>query len=190
MDISSNYSPNFGAKFIKNASLLKQIENCKSYREEIVSCIKIDTQNESDIKALENIANYWIDSHFATDIYYAAKEIQNGNKYYNNNKIFAITKQKENFENLNPDNILGLVHVSPAGDNSLFIERIEADPDIIFKQNREYKGIGTALLNHLKTITNKITCNPSNTKTVKKFYYKNGFVEYPSNPNTFTWYNA
>ena len=190
MKIDTNYSPNFRAKFIKNTTISKQIENTKSYKDEIVSCIQIDPQNKFDIDALENIAKYWADGHFVTNIYHVACAMRDDSKYYKYNQIFAVTKQKDNFENLNSDRILGLVHVSPLNENSLFIEHIEADPEIISKTNREYKGIGTAILNYLKTITNKITCFPSSSKTVKKFYFKNDFVEYPPHSNMFIWYKV
>lgn len=183
MRINNNYAPNFGAKFLKNV----YIKKAPSYIDTAAACVEIEPQNLGDINALEKISKYWTNAKFITNIYNAARAVRNDSKYYKNNRIYAITTQNSDYENLNCDNILGVVHISPFEDKSIHIERIEADPQIINSIDREYKGIGTAMLNFLKTIANKITCFPSKSVTVKNFYFKNDFIEYPPHSNLFIW---
>ena len=185
MRIENNYSPNFGAKYINNTA---QIFNKHANKERFVTSIEIDPQNIGDIKALKKISEFWEYGKFATNIYYAACAMRNDSIHYTHNKIFALTKQSSDLENLDPDKILGLVHVSPFADKSLFIEHIEVNPEIIYSRDRKYKGIGTALINYLKTITDKISCFPSNTLAVKNFYFKNGFTEIIEKSNLFVWH--
>ena len=188
MKINNNYSPSFGAKFINKAKIAKKIANTSLYKDEFVSCVKINPHNEGDIDALKNIAAYWRNSkNLTTNIYHAACAMQNDSKYYKYNQIFALTNQDNNFELLDSNKILGLMQVSPFEDNSIFLDRIEVKPEIVSKQERDLKGIGTAMLNHLKTISDKIFCFPSSTDTVKNFYYKNGFKEEEKGINIFVW---
>lgn len=183
MKIINNYSPNFGAKYIDKSSIRKTL----LHPVETLSYVKIDPQNDGDIKALENVAKYWEYGKFVTNIYHAACAMKNDSKYYKYNQIFALTKQQTNIENLDDSQIMGLIHVSPLDGKSFFIEHIEADPKIIYSSKREYKGIGKRMLDFLKGFADKILCFPSNTYAVKNFYSKNGFKEIEEHSNLFVW---
>ena len=61
---------------------------------------------------------------------------------------------------------------------------------MIYSQSPEYKGIGTCILDNLKNLYDKIVCFPSPEKSVRNFYSKNHFVEYPEGTNHFIWSNA
>lgn len=190
MKIQNEYTPNFGAKLISKPTAGKIIwptDNC--YCSEGVSFLEIEPQNANDIEALKSIAKNWYKNLFAINICRAACSIRNESKYYKNNKIYALSSQNDKFEHLEPDKILGVVHVNSYSNGDLFIEHILAKsyaPDI--KKIPEYKGIGTAMLTALKGLTNKIFCFPTNEEYVKEFYYKNGFIEYPPHSNNFVWY--
>ena len=174
--------------FYNKAKIAKKVANTPIFKDDFVSCIKIDPYNEGDINALKDVAEFWEYEKLTTNIYYAACAMKNESKYYKHNQIFALTKQDSGFDNLDSNKILGLVQVSPFEDNSLFIERIEVMPEIVSANERELKGLGTAIINYLKTITDKISCFPSNTEPVKNFYYKNGFKEFMQGTNLFVWF--
>ena len=187
MKIENNYSPTFEAKFINAAKIKKRVSNTSSYIDKAVSMVEIDVHNNKDIDALENIANYWQGQNgfFTTNIYYAACEMKDNNKYFKYNKIFALTKQMSDYDNLDCNQILGVVHVSSLNSKNLFIEHIQVNPQIIYSFPAKYKKIGSELLNLLKSLSDRIICFPSNTDAVKNFYLKNGFIEIPPRSNCF-----
>jgi len=187
MKIENQYSPVFGAKFINSVNIGKLAQGIKKYDSAPVSFVEIDPNNIGDIKALENASKTWSYAKFVDNIYHAACALRNGSKYYKDNKVYALTAQKDKFELLNEKSLLGLVHVGPLDDGSLFIEHLQVKPDIIFVNNPEYKGVGTGILNSIKCLTRKISLFPSSEKSVRDFYEKNGFFEYPVGANIFTW---
>ncbi|MBR1620001.1 hypothetical protein IJ674_08925 [bacterium] len=90
---------------------------------------------------------------------------------------------------MNPDEILGVVHVVPLGGRSkeLFVEHVQVNPNYLNIICPKYVGIGTAMINSLKELCNMMTLFSSKEKSVKHFYAKNGFCEYPPNTNVYTW---
>lgn len=179
MKIENNYSQPFRAKFIDTVKNIKTLEHS--------SIVKIDVQNDADIKALENVAKYWRGAKYVTNIHYAATEMKHNSKYFQYNEIYALISQKSDYKNLNDGEILGLVHINQADAKTAIIERIEADPEIINAIHRKIKGIGTAMIDYLKTIYDTIICSPAASKTVKNFYIKNGFKESMILSNLFFW---
>lgn len=187
MRIENQYCPCFGAKFINNVNIGKLQQGAKKYCNFYASFVEIEAMNPDDIVALENTSKYWSYAKFADNIYRAACAVRNDSKFYKNNRIFALTSQEDNFEKLDSDKILGLVHVSPLEQESIFVEHLQVKPDIIYVNNPVFKGVGTGILNSLKLITRKISLFPSSEKSVRDFYEKNGFFEYPAKTNLFTW---
>ncbi len=188
MKIENQYSPVFGAKLINNhVNVGKLQQGATRYCNSEVSFVEIEPDNVNDIKALKNCSEYWSYAKFSDNIYHAACAARNESKYYENNKVYALTSQTDSFEKLDDDKILGLVHVSPIEQNSLFIEHLQVKPDIIFVNKPEYKGVGTGILDSLKELTNKITLFPTKDKSVRDFYERNGFFEFPPGSNIFTW---
>lgn len=175
----------FRAKLINKSDLGKLIEGCypSCYERQSASFVEIDSSNTDDIKALSEVAKYWMYGKFTSNIYHAACALRNGSNYYKNHKIYALTTQRSNYNNLNSDKILGLVHVSPNDDNYTFIEHFEVNPQYIYASEQEYKGIGTAMLDSLKQVYNKLSCCPLSSKYVINFYEKNGFIKKPEKFN-------
>ena len=196
MNISINPPVYFGAKFVNNTTVGKKDTNTDTYHNEYVSFVEIEPDNQKDLDALENCAKYWRNDDFAMNISHAANAIHNKSKYYKSNRVFALTSQKSDYDNLDDNKILGLVHISEFCKESAFIEHLQVNPDMIFDKNstfdftkeREYKGGGTGILNSLKQLYWKITLFPSSSDSVKNFYKKNGFVEYPPHTNNYVWY--
>jgi hypothetical protein len=186
MKINGNYSPSFSAKLVSTKQIGKLVKN--AYQNDVVSFVEIEPHNANDINALGNAAKEWLYGDFACNVYHAACSIRDDSKYYKNSKVYALTSQNSNLEKLDSKNILGLVHVEKFSEGNLFIEHIVANPEIIKSRTPEYNGIGTAILRSLKELCYKISCFPSKTESVIKFYYKNGFVEISAGTNCFVWY--
>ena len=183
------------ANFVNRSLVGKVIDNnCRSYTNRYVSFVKIDPFSASDINALKLASDYWMPDRFVKNIYYAACALQNDSKFYKNHEVYALTSQASDFESLESDKILGLVHTAPFYGTPLFIEHMQVNPEQLpmysqypFKKEPEYKGIGTAIINSLKQLSDKISCFPVSEQSVKNFYIKNGFVKQPNTSNYYVW---
>lgn len=185
MKIDNNNQPSFRAKFLNRIKIGKLING--KYANESVSFVKINPSNKGDIDALEYCAKYWENDKFAKNIYYAACAIKGKSKFYTDSAIYALTSQSSDFNNLNKDKILGVIHTSHYLNNPMFIEHIQANSNILKMVKPEFKGIGTAILNSLKLISDNVSCFPSREKSVKDFYKKNGFKKQPNSLNFYVW---
>ncbi len=187
MRVEKYNSTMFKAKFVNFENVGKALKDRHGYSNQQVSFVKIDPFNSGDINALESASKCWVNDKLALNIYYAACAIRNKSKYYKNHEVYALTSQSANYENIKDDDILGLIQVSPLEDKSMFIERFQVDPDLVNSMQPKFKGIGTAILNMLKQMNDKISCFPSSEKSVKDFYIKNGFKKSPDEINYYVW---
>ena len=188
MKISNTYRPSFGALYVNNFNIGKLDKNTNEYVSVPASFLQIDPKNDYDIEALYNVATYWgNDSKFATNVYYAACAIRNNSKYYKNNKIFVLTTQLEDFDKLDDEKILGIIHVNELEPKHYFGEHIEVKPDIVYTVTPEYKGVGTAMDKSVKKLCNKMSIFPLKLKSVRNFVKRNGYVECPQKTNLFVW---
>jgi len=188
MKINNSYTT-FRARLLNNeASIGKIIEGgCPDYSLYRASFIQIDPTNPCDINALKETADYWINGSLTTNIYYAACALRNKSNAYKNHEIFALTTQKSNYDKLNSDNILGLVHTSPYEDGFTLIEQLQGNPEYVRSIKPDYKGIGTEILESLKQIYDKLSCYPTAEEYVIRFYKKNGFIKEPNSSNYYTY---
>lgn len=177
----------FKAKFISIGSVGKAVKDGHGYSNRQVSFVKIDPFNSDDIKALEYAAKCWENDKFALNIYHAACAIKNKSKYYMDHDIYALTSQKSDFENLDGDKILGLVHTSPYIDKTTLIEHLQIKPAFVYDSIPEYKGVGTGILNSLKLLADKISSFSASEQSVKNFYTKNGFVKQAGLSKYYVW---
>lgn len=185
----------FKANFVNKSLVGKVIDNnCHNYTDRYVSFVKIDPFNARDIDALKSASDYWISDRFSKNIYYAACALKNSSKFYRGHEVYALTSQPSDFEKLDSEKILGLVHIAPFYDTPLFIEHLQVNPEYLprysmFTKTKEpeYKGIGTSIINALKQMSNKISCFPSSEKSVKDFYIKNGFNKHQDISNYYVW---
>lgn len=154
----------FKASFVKNAQIQQTLSNNKT-REKTVSIVELDENNIHDKIAMRDIAVKW-NKHLC--IYqpeghnYAngiADSMVSWNKPSENekNRYFLITKQKNNFKEINPDDVLGAAQFTEnkVGKNEL--TWLQVDPKTNYKQNgtREFKGAGKALVEHIISISKK-----------------------------------
>ena len=187
MRIEKTDHTSFRANFVNRAKIMKFVNG--TYKNEYASFVRIDPFNQNDISALKDNARCWVSDRyaFALNIYYAACAVRNKSKYYKDHAVYALTLQKENYNELDSDKILGLLQTSPYIDNSLLIEHIQVNPEYLYKSDAKYKTLGTAILNSIKNLSNKISCYPSSEKSVKDFYIKNGFEKEPNSLNYYVW---
>src|SRR5574344_2579403 len=96
---------NFKANFIKPAIVQKKTNN--DYNPCEVSFIELDTKNDNDIKSMKKLSKDWGYNTFAYQIYYDMSA--NDGNIDKSIHYYGLTEQKSNFENIEPDKILGIM---------------------------------------------------------------------------------
>lgn len=188
MRIANIKGPNFSAVYLNTRKISKLDENTNEYYSIPASFLQIDPQNNNDIEALYNVAKYWQNSKYSTNIYHSACEIRNHNELYSKNKIFILTSQLKDFDKLDDTKILGFVQIREIKPKYFFGEHIEVDPSIVNTMTPKYKGVGSAIDQSLKKLCNKMSIFPRNLRSVRNFVKRNGYIEDPTNSNLFIWY--
>ena len=143
----------FKSIFISSPNIEKVTKNRVNNHK--VSFVEIDVKNSKDIDALEYIAVNWEQGRsYAANIYndayfdYKDSEIKKLPAY----KYYALTEQKNDFDTLIPEKVLGLVSVEKNFPNSRSntIRYLQTNPIYKFSvENSKYKRIGTMLVDSL-----------------------------------------
>ena len=125
-----NNNPSFGARRISIEMITKNAtKNGKKTRKPMeASFIKLNTNSFYDKKVLKTISEKWGGS-FAEDIYIDATNVFE--KDTTKGGIYAITTQKKGFTQVEPKKILGLIELSLDMGNNMYIEYLQAKPQII-----------------------------------------------------------
>lgn len=154
----------FKASFVKNAQIQQTLSNNQT-REKTVSIVELDKNNFHDRFAMRDVAMDWEKNlrlyqpeghNYATGIADSmiswAKPEQ-----YETNHYFLITKQKKNFEHITPEDVLGAAQFTEKKYKKNELAWLQVDPKTNYKPNgnREFKGVGKALVEHIKTISKK-----------------------------------
>lgn len=175
-----NNNPSFGARRISIEMITKNAtKNGKKTRKPMeASFIKLNTNSFYDKKVLKTISDKWGGS-FAEDIYIDATNVFE--KDITKGGIYAITTQKKGFTQVEPKKILGLIELSLDMGNNMYIEYLQAKPQIINSPSRNISNIGKALISGIfrEFKGSLITVAPVNSKRVLHFYNKNGFKRSP-----------
>ncbi len=163
----------FGASFLNSAQVYKRTQDNK-YKNAEVSFVKMNPKDDNDIKVLDNIQKYWENDKYASNIYNFALKIRKDELSAKNFKVYTLTSQNSDYENLDDRNILGAVLGETPKKDFLFIDYLQVNPKYIYYPNTEYKRNGSAILDSLKTHFSEIMLKPTKGST-EKFYEKNGF---------------
>lgn len=171
-------SINFGAKFVSSEKVLKRKASEKTYETNVVSFVEIDPNNSNDIKSIYNATRGWFYDSYGCCILMTLRDIAENFVDQKKYKIFALTSQKNNYEELNPDKILGLSQMILTEGETPYLNYLQVNPDYIeqydFLKNREYKGIGNGMLNALKKVYDSISLRAASSG-LDSFYKKNSF---------------
>ena len=176
----------FKAAYVTNAVIQEKINS--EYRPYIASVVELDTKSKTDIQALREIDSLWNEHNtFANYLYRCAlKQSDIYTPTNSKSKFYAVTKQKTDFLNLIPDEVLGLLQFNPkAGYKDALgeIQILQVKPEYAqYSPNRYYKHIGTSLLNFIKSKFKNLSLILVPSLNSKEFYKKNDF-EYLSQFN-------
>jgi len=186
MKINYSQRQNFQASWIKNVKIGELVPNTKMYSPCDVSLVKINPHDKFDLQALDDIANFWEYDKFSVNIYNHADVIYKG-KEEPNYRIFAITKQSDNFNKLISDDILGIADLDILSTSDAKIVHIQVEPELVYSLNPKFKGVGSAIIESFKEIFSKIYLKSSLDLSVRNFYKKHKFQNYTNYKTEFVW---
>ena len=166
----------FKANFIHNQNIIKN--NKKSS----VSFVQIDTNNSKDIQAIKELDFLWGRKTYAGDIYQNILDNKRNNNF-NNQKYYILTNQKNNFDIIDSEKILGITEIQT---NQYFnkINFLQVAPNEKFDNPyRKYKHIGKGIINSIKEIFSDKTIILYSNQNSIPFYKKMGFKIDITEPN-------
>ena len=193
MKIESNSNINFNAKLIQNTQVKKRLF-LNHYRDKTASFIKIDLNSNKDRIAMEKLSDDWwvlLTSNIVEWAEYISQLTFNSKV-----NLFAVTKQKADFDNIKIKDILSIGIVSEPQeiikDKGITLEILQANPKYINdKKTNRYPAIknsGKALIDCLKeSFKTKFEVYASSNAI--PFYEKNDFVRVAPKSNTMIWEN-
>lgn len=167
---------NFTGKFVKSVNIQKRV-NGKHYEPLPVSLVKIDLKNEDDIKALELATIEWGEHSYLSNIYLNVLHMRRIESPVNSD-VLVLTAQKENFEKLKPQEILGITQFTKSS-KKIHVSYLETKFEhSYYSVTRKIDGIGKALMNEVMGLCKqgrKLTLRSS--MSAKKFYEKLGLKQ-------------
>lgn len=192
MKINYNNRTNFQASFVNTCKVGKYSTSEKKYNDTDVNFVKLNPLDKNDINTLDKIANSWDYDKFSTNIYNNANDIfkkhqSNSSLEFKNDFFYAVTSQKDNFENLDYRHVLGVCDGRIFPDNEIYVTHIQVNPDYIYSRKPKYKGAGSAIINSLKNLYSTIELSTLKEKSVRNFYEKHGFVKVPQLVSRLIW---
>ncbi len=196
-------SISFKGRYINSVNI-KQNEG-QNYKSVSSSFVELNPKDRNDISVLRELQKKW-GGQYTYTIYDDA--LRSSYSTNSNSKYFALTTQKKDFHKLDNEKVLGIVDLAENKDVN-FLNFIQVNPKYITKKPNsplmnkilsfvsknktqvespnEYKGIGSAILNSLKQISNKSLILMA-TGDEKEFFKKNGFKkESFLYPNHYIW---
>ena len=179
-------SINFTAGFIQKKQILKK-EQDENYKPCYVSIVELDKTDKKDINALEKTALNWIMQGKGLITYNIYK---NATKKYGNDNILkehylAVTTQNSDYENLDYSKILGVSLFSETDTPVNELNLLEVQPRTSsISKNREYKKVGTELLNYIQNTYNEKPIYVVSLDGAIDFYLKNNFKSISGQPDS------
>ncbi|MDY6358625.1 MAG: hypothetical protein SPL76_03805 [Cyanobacteriota bacterium] len=184
-----NNNISFGASLKTNTFIRKG----RMHTPVSVSIVELDKTNANDMNALSTISDSWnkegskncrFNNYVDMILTKAGSE---ENDFSVKDHYLALTTQKDNFEKLDPKNVLGVSLFSEDGVGGE-LEYLQVHPNTCKSyagSKRVYKNVGTAMIDYLKDTYSKVHIFVNAAHDAVKFYYKNGFVPYNK---SYSWY--
>ena len=168
----------FCAKPINDVIIQKYNKKTGLFDHLSVKFIKIEPDNKNDIRAIDKAAQKWTDAKYIRKI--ATASHWSGSLPID---IYAVTTQKDKFNMLKPNRILGFAEMRKDKNFPKYdwLYHLQVKPEAINVNNpnpqKEYKHVGTSILNSLKKVYKNIFLYSEDSPNIEKFYRDNGFIE-------------
>lgn len=152
MEIQKSNNLQFGARYINPAVIKAKIGS--RWKDAEVSFIKFDTDKRADIRALEGVEALWNGKNLSGGIAEEAR-VLGGDTH-----IYGLTTQTEQFDTVNPKQILGLISTGKIkkGEDTVEIFKIGTNPEYAYAQkrrSRDIKHIAKTLIESFKSYASK-----------------------------------
>ena len=149
-----NYSVSFKARRIATTNIKAKLQD--KWKEIPVNLVRLHPKtNKGDRLALDSVTRLWNNKNLSGSIQEQAAIC--------NDPVFALTTQKDNFKNINPKKILGMMTTNEfkkSPEDTVEIFRIGVNPEYAYAQNRnqrDIKHVGAAMVRKLVDLLNKKT---------------------------------
>lgn len=168
-----NNDISFTAKYISSVMVQRLADNGK-YLPTKANAVELSAKNNNDLSTLEKLSEKWGDDTYASNILDEATSL---NEFYNEYRptVYALTTQKDNFEKLQPNKILGLMETSDDFGTIKSLDYLQTNPEFLDKFKPAMKRIGTAMLNFIERINKGRRIEIDAVESAKSFYLKNGY---------------
>lgn len=180
----------FSGNYISPVHVLKK-NCCNIFLPHKVSIVELDTLNKKDMFALKNIGKTWNEpySDFICDDARMFFEKSERSLFH---RFFVLTNQKDNFNNLQPDEILATTEITAfPTSKKINIDFLQVDPENNYlARYRNYKNIGSALIEGIKNIFKGKEITVQSLPSALPFYLKNKFSSVSKNSNNLIFYNV
>ena len=173
MDIDSI---SFGALPINNTKILQFDKKTKRFLPEKVKFVQIDSRNKLDITALDSLIDKWKGADYIRRIVTASHWVGIAPI-----EVYAITSQKDKFESLDSEKILGLAEMrDDIRPNYKRLHYLQVNPKAINVNqtgDKNYKLVGRKMIKSLKKIYKRIALDSADSPNIEKFYQNNCFIK-------------
>ena len=178
-----------------NKCTSQNVDNCTKIP---ASFIRLNPESTADYYAINNVADNYTRiiteenllndgkkvKNYAKDIQSDFEEIYKNSHQAQNDYFYALTTQTDRFEHIDYSKVIGVAEVwnCPEISDFLDIRYLQVSPSTNHDvANREYRNIGTTILNALKSLFPLRNIYVIADKNVRDFYTKNGFKVFRGN---------
>ena len=166
---------NFKAKYIHSTDIIKR-NGTRDFVNHQVAFVEIEPTNYDDVLAVNSANINWdYGETLSTYIAQSINQIFRKTRQEKEKRFFALTQQKDKFEKLESDEILGLVEVSKLNENTQEIDYIQLNPKYLGKV-RDFIKMGNAIINSIKKLYPNKILELSSNGSAFNFYRRNGFL--------------
>ncbi len=172
-----NNNITFKAKFINPVS----INRCSmrtTPKSVTASFVELSSSSKADRNALRSVNYEWGDRETFASVILSDFEGRIFGLDYKNAQYYALTLQKRDLDNPIAEKILGLAEIV-TGEHGIKLKYLQADPqNNMHSSNAKYRGVGTAILDSIKTLFPNSDIEVQSTTSAESFYKFNGFKKF------------
>ncbi len=187
MDIDSI---SFGATPLNKVRVKRLDSKTNKFKNIPAYFVRLDAKNKGDLIAANSVAKNWKGAKYIKKIATASHWMNVRN--YVEIDVYALTTQSKEFENLNPNLILGMAEIRNNDVNNYYhINHLQVKPEAINvnKKDNKYKYIGSSILSSLKKVYKSLSLDSEDDKNIEAFYRRNGFFDDYTRDGRFIWHS-
>lgn len=163
----------FKASYIGTAKIQRRENTGEKFTPYTTSFVKLDPYSSNDFETVRDVNLKWNYGKTFASYIYEHMDLEEHNPYYKD--FYALTTQNKDFDKLYSKQILGLAQVRRTR-MGIILEYLIARPDDnMHSKERNFKRIGTAIIECLKSIYNHKDISVESVDSAVEFYKANGF---------------